>query len=97
MEDTVSIKVKVADKIIPLKISIDEEEQVRKAVKNLDARIKELRRRYDRGDTKDILARIVLEQAFELATIKSKSWIEDEGVSEQLDEIITLLDSYQES
>lgn len=94
MKEEVSIKVKVADRIIRMRVSLDEEEYIRQAVKDLDAKIKDYRRKYETNDYKDILGMIVLELATENTIFKSKKWIEDDDVSEQLDAIDGMLDSY---
>lgn len=94
MNDEVSIKVKIADRIFPIKVSTTEEYFVRKAVKNLDQKIKEIRAHYGIKEYKDVLAMIALELATEHAKVESKKWIEDDGVSEKLDELDEMLTAY---
>ncbi|MFY0671809.1 MAG: cell division protein ZapA [Bacteroidia bacterium] len=94
MSNEVSIKVKIADRVFPIKVSTSEEFYVRKAVKQLDQQIKEMRSKYGINEYKDVLAMISLQLATEQAKIESKKWIEDDGVSDQIDRIDQMLESY---
>lgn len=97
MKDDVSIKVKIADRIFPIKVSAQEEEHVRKAVKELDQKIKDIRNQYGVKDYKDILAMIALELSTDNIKFKTKQSVEDSGISDQIDELDSLLDSYTKS
>lgn len=94
MSNEVSIKVKIADRVFPIKVSTTEEFYVRKAVKQLDQQIKEMRSKYGIKEYKDVLAMISLQLATEQAKVESKKWIEDDGVSDQIDRIDQMLESY---
>lgn len=96
MKEDVSIKVKIADRIFPIKVSVQEEYFVRKAVKNIDQKIKEIRAHYGIKEYKDVLAMIALELATDQAKVQSKKWIEDDGVTEQIDELDEMLSAYSE-
>lgn len=93
MKDEVSIKVKIADRVYPLKVSIEEEAHVRRAVQSIDKKIKDLKSQFDIKDLKDILSMIALEACTEVQKHKAKVWIEDDGVSQkiiQIDEMLKL-------
>lgn len=94
MKEEVSIKVKIADRVFPLKVSTQEEPFVRQAVKQLDQKIKEIRANYGIKEYKDILAMIALELATAKARRDAKKWIEDDGVNDKIDDIDELLDAY---
>ncbi|MBI1183926.1 cell division protein ZapA [bacterium] len=94
MKEDVSIKVKIADRIFPIKVSTQEEFYVRKAVKHIDQKIKEIRAHYGIKEYKDVLAMIALELATEQAKFESRKWIEDDGISEKVDQIDDILTAY---
>lgn len=94
MKDEVSIKIKIADRVFPIKVSTQEEYYVRKAVKNLDQKIKTYRSRYGINEYKDVLAMISLELATEQAKLKDKEWLEDDGITDKIDEIDEKLNVY---
>ena len=94
MKEEVSIKVKIADRVFPLKVSTQEEPYVRQAVRNLDNKIKEIRSQYGIKEYKDVLAMIALEMATELAKIRSKEWIEDDGVTDKVDHLNEMLNAF---
>lgn len=96
MKEDVSIKVKIADRIFPIKVSAQEEYYVRKAVKNIDQKIKEIRAHYGIKEYKDVLAMIALELATDQAKYQSKKWIEDDGVTEQIEGLDEMLSAYSE-
>lgn len=96
MKEDVSIKVKIADRIFPIKVSTQEEYFVRTAVKNLDSKIKEIRAYYGIKEYKDVLAMIALELATEQAKIQSKKMIEDDGLTEKIDQLDEMLSAYTE-
>lgn len=92
MKEEVSIKVKITDRVFPIKVSNVEEPHVRKAAKDIDQKVKEIQVNFGIKDYKDVLAMIALELGTENVRFKSKSWIEDDGVSEKLDELDEMLD-----
>ena len=96
MKEDVSIKVKIADRIFPIKVSAQEEYFVRKAVKNIDQKIKEIRAHYGIKEYKDVLAMIALELATDQAKYEAKKWIEDDGVTEQIEGLDEMLSAYSQ-
>ncbi len=89
--EELSIKVNIADRIYPLIIQADGEETVRKAAKLINDKIKLLQQTFAVKDKQDILAMIVLEMTTELIKIQSKSTIDDDGISEEIEQIQSLL------
>mgnify|MGYP000660164487 CR=1 FL=1 len=94
MKEDVSIKVKIADRIFPIKVSTQEEFFVRAAVKNLDSRIKEIRAHYGIKEYKDVLAMIALEMATDQAKSQNRKTIDDDGVTEKIDQLDEMLSAY---
>ncbi len=86
-----SIKVNIADRYYPLKVTPEQEEIVRQAAKLINDKLKALQREFDVKDKQDMLSMTVLELATQLITLQSKNVIEDEGLTQQLQELHTLL------
>lgn len=86
-----SIRVNIAGRTYPLTIDTDEEEQVRKAAKQIDQKINELKDQYAVNDMQDYLAMVALEMA-----IQSQDPVTavPEGLEEKVDSIGQLLHSY---
>ena len=94
MKEDVSIKVKIVDRVFPLKVSTQEEYFVRKAAKHIEERIRDMKDKYGIQENKDLLAMVALELATEQAKIKSANWIEDNGITEKIDQIDQMLSTY---
>ena len=60
------IKVKVANRVYPLTINRKDEEGVRKAVKNIEDRLKLYESKFEAEDTQDLLSMCLLEMAVKL-------------------------------
>ena len=91
-KEEISIKVTIADVIYPLRISLDEEENVRKAARLINDKIKVFREDYRISDKANLLSMVALQFATELLTYKEKTWIEDNGITEEINQIEQLLD-----
>jgi len=86
-----SIKVNIADRYYPLKVTPEQEEIVRHAAKLINDKLKALQQEFDVKDKQDMLSMTVLELATQLITLQSKNVIEDDGLTTQLHELRTLL------
>jgi cell division protein ZapA len=60
--EELSIKVNIADRTYPLKVSADQEETVRKAARLINDKMKELQLQFAVKDKQDILSMILLEE-----------------------------------
>lgn len=89
--EELSIKVNIADRIYPLIIQADGEETVRKAAKLINDKVKLLQQTFAVKDKQDILAMIVMEMTTELIKLQSKPMIEDNGISQEIEQIHSLL------
>ncbi len=90
----ISIKITIAERIYPLKVEMEEEENVRKAAKIINDRIKEFQDNYAVKDKQDLLAMCVLQFATDSLKIDPKKMIADNGVSERVAELDKLLTNY---
>jgi cell division protein ZapA len=61
----ISIKINIADRVYPLKINSEDEENVRKAAKLVNDRLKEFQENYAVRDKQDLLSMCVLQIATE--------------------------------
>ncbi len=88
--DKVKIKVAIAGRIYPLKVTPEEEEHVRKAVDFIDERIKVIEKKYAIKDIQDIQALILLELASELSFIKQKNKKDTQLINEKIDQLLQI-------
>lgn len=93
--DELSIKVNIADRFYPLSVNAEQEEQVRKAAKLINDKLKTYEKQFSVKDKQDILSMCALELATELIQLRSKPLIEDNGLSKELAEIQHLLKQVQ--
>jgi cell division protein ZapA len=91
MKEEISIKVNIADVVYPLKVSIQDEENVRKAAKLINEKIKLFKNDYEISDKSNLLSMVALQFACEVLQYKDKAWIEVDGVSVQVKDIQNLL------
>lgn len=90
----ISIKINIADRVYPLKVEMREEEQIRKAAKNISEHMRSLQQMYDVRDKQDLLSMSLLHYASAALKYDDKKIIEDNGVSEQLSALHDRLDAY---
>jgi len=86
----VKIKVSVAGRTYPLKVTPNEEEHVRKAVQFIEDRIKTIEKRYAIKDIQDIQALILIELASELSFLKQKNEEDVNRIGEELDRLLKI-------
>ena len=91
--DKLSIKLHIANRIYPMKIDRKSEEYIRNAVKKIAGRIKFYEQNYAIKDKQDLLAMCLIEYASKFESINSKNVIQDDGLTDRLNEIEALLDS----
>jgi len=89
-QQEISIKVLIGDRQYPLKITSDEEENVRKAAKLVNDRSKFYAENFSVQDKQDAIAMSALEFASENLNASSK----DQTLSAELEQILIELDKY---
>lgn len=94
MDETLSIKVNIANRQYPLKIARADEENVRKAAKLISDRMKEYEQNYAVRDPQDLLAMCVLQFANEVANMRSRKSEESIEKATKAIELDELLDNY---
>ena len=93
MGDKLSIKLHIANRIYPMKIERSSEEYIRNAVKKIENRIKFYEENYAIKDKQDLLAMCLIEYASKFESINNKNIVEDDGLTEKLNQIEAILDS----
>ena len=93
MADKLSIKLHIANLIYPMKIEPESEEDIRNAVKKIEDRLKFYEENYAIKDKQDLLAMCLIEHASKFESINNKNIVEDDGLTDKLNEIESILDS----
>ena len=91
MEKELSIKVTIANRLYPLKISTGEEENIQKAVKLIQDKLKDYEQNYSVRDKQDLLAMCVLQLATEQANASNNPTIDAEEIDSKLQRIDQML------
>jgi len=89
-KDKIKIKITVAGRNYPLKVTPAEEEFVRQAVRFIEKRINEVEKQYNIKDIQDIQAIILVELASELGYLKRKRDNDEQEVLDKLEKILNL-------
>ncbi len=72
MDDKLTIKVNVADRYYPLKISRNDEEKIRNAAKRINEKILQYKQRYSDKDNQDFLAMAALQYVVQVIDSEQK-------------------------
>ena len=91
MGDKLSIKLHIANRIYPMKIERESEEYIRNAVKQIEGRLKFYEDNYAIKDKQDLLAMCLIEYASKFESVNNKNVVEDDGLTEKLSQIETIL------
>jgi cell division protein ZapA len=91
--DKLSIKLHIANRIYPMKIERESEEYIRNAVKQIEGRLKFYEENYAIKDKQDLLAMCLIEYASKFESVNNKNVVEDDGFTEKLTEIESILSS----
>lgn len=89
--ESLKIKVTIANRVYPLTIKRKEEEQVRKAVKTIEERLKLYEKSFAARDTQDLLSMCLLEMSVKILNDEQKVMV-DSSVEEQLQTLESLID-----
>ena len=87
-----SIKLHIANRIYPMKIERKSEEHLRNAVKRVEERLKFYEENYAIKDKQYLLAMCLIEYASKLESVNKKNIVEDDGLTQKLNEIEAILD-----
>lgn len=87
MSDLLKIKISLADRVYPLTIRRDEEENIRKAAKSIEAILRKYEDGYAVRDKQDLLAMCALQLASRLEKIQGKNLINGDEVAAHIDRL----------
>ncbi len=90
----ISIKINIADRVYPLKVSTEEEEIIRRAAKMINDRIKDYQENYAVKDKQDLLSMCVLHYATTSLKAEKQVMIEDTEVTEKVYQLDHLLSDF---
>ena len=89
--DKLSITLNIANRVYPMKINRDDEENIRKSVKKIEERIKFYEKNYAINDNQDLLAMCLIEVATKLESVSDNSSKDNQDIVVKLANIETLL------
>src|SRR6185437_3610493 len=90
----ISIKINIADRVYPLKVTMEEEEIIRRAAKLINDRIKEYQENYEVKDKQDLLSMCVLHYATSSLKAEMKVSVEDTDVADKVYQLDYLLNQF---
>ena len=73
MDDKFSIKVNVAERFYPIRVSSDEEERIRKAARLINEKVLQYKQRYSDKDVQDFLAMAALQYVIKALEIENNN------------------------
>lgn len=91
MSNELSIKVNIADRYYPLRVTPEQEEIVRQASRLINEKLKSFQQQFGVRDKQDMLSMTVLELATQLITREKIAETDGEGLGLHLKEIQELL------
>ena len=92
--ENLSIRVTIAGRTYPLTVKREDEEEVRKASKLINERIKEYEENYSTRDKQDLLAMCALQFVTRNLQLESKTIIDDDSLVERLVEMEAFVSGY---
>jgi len=90
----ISIKINIADRVYPLKINSEDEENVMKAAKLVNDRIKEFQENYAVRDKQDLLSMCILQVATEHLNLEKNHQALNFDLSDQIEKLDKRLSDY---
>lgn len=90
----ISIKISLANRVYPLKVQFEEEENVRNAVKLINEKIKDYEDSFAVRDKQDLLAMCAIQLATEILGSKGKSVSVSLSAEERILQLETLLSQF---
>ena len=93
MSEAINVRIQVADKVYPLKVTPDEEERIRRAAKRLNDRIRQHRQTFEVQDKHDLLAMCALEFATETEHLEGKGVQYTRELQSTIEDIEAILDT----
>lgn len=93
MDNTLKIKLSIADRVYPLVIEPHQEEGFRKAAKEINEMIHSFEQNYELKDKRDALAMCAISLATQIEQAKLNENHQDLKIKEKLENIYKMMDS----
>jgi cell division protein ZapA len=87
MEDTLKIKISLADRVYPLTVKRSEEESIRRAAKSITSILNKYEEGYAVRDKQDLLAMCALQLASRLDKIQTTDLVDGNLVGDKIQEL----------
>jgi cell division protein ZapA len=94
MDETLKIKISIADRVYPLTVDMSQEEGLRSASKKIDVMMKQFEENYAVRDKQDVLAMCALQFASQLEQKQIDNSIDGKETISRIKEINDLLSRY---
>ncbi len=92
--DTLSIKLRIADRDYPLKVAYEEEEHIRKTARILNEKIKEYRESFGIEDKQDLLAMVAFEIMVDKLNLDSEKQVLFSSLNKQIQSIESKIEGF---
>ena len=86
-----SIKVKIADREYPMKVDIKDEENIRKAGKLINERLRTYRERFGIDDKQDLLAMVAFDSTVERLKVEGETSQMDDTIEHKIEKLNQLI------
>ena len=90
----ISIKINIADRVYPLRVTTEEEEIIRYAAKLINEKIKELQDNYSVRDKQDLLSMCVIQYATGMIKAEKAAQSTDVDLEQSIHELDNLLSNF---
>ena len=89
--EKLSIKVKIADREYPMKVDAKDEENIRKAGKIINERLRSYRERFGIDDKQDLLAMVAFDSTVEKLKVEGETHQMDDTIEHKIEKLNQLI------
>ncbi len=89
--EKLSIKVKIADREYPMKVDAKDEENIRKAGKLINERLRSYRERFGIDDKQDLLAMVAFDSTVERLKVEGETHQMDDNIEHKIEKLNQLI------
>ena len=89
--EKLSIKVKIADREYPMKVDAKDEENIRKAGKIINERLRSYRERFGIDDKQDLLAMVAFDSTVERLKVEGETHQMDDTIEHKIEKLNQLI------
>jgi len=89
--EKLSIKVKIADREYPMKVDVRDEENIRKAGKLINDRLRSYREKFGIDDKQDLLAMVAFDSTVEKLKVEGETHHMDDTIEHKIEKLNHLI------